>query len=306
MRVGFRRFSFLVLAAVSVAVFTSVIGCQTVKKTDFSYKGVIVEAFDPERHHPSPEFAERVRREKVYLTDREVKSLKKCIDLLAEKDLIGLLRFTEKWVVVNCPYSFADKLQSVIYLDKEKVQLNLSVADDWNVKLWKTGPEIRDFSGQIAFRSGRSIPNLLRIILHEIGHMVEYKILDFSWRGEFLANNLNREFVAISWDEEQNWKDRENMLQRLHEIETRAELEEFINWFKNDSSFFSVYSGTGMNEDFAESFVYYYLFERFDYSLDLTVDGETIVSNLQKINDGRRRKLQFIAEIMRETGKETL
>ena len=114
-----------------------------------------------------------------------------------------------------------------------------------------------------------------------------------------MANELNRDFVQISWDERQNWKDRESILERVHNITNEEELlTSFVGLRKNP--FFSIYSGTGMNEDFAEAFLYYYLRKHFDFSLDLVYKDQVVMEDLQKINYSREKKLRFIEAVMEE------
>lgn len=280
-------------------IFLSLPGCGSVTKDAFfNYKGVKFEGFDPQKHHPSPEFAASVRKEKVYITKEQERSLKRCIDLLEEKGLTPLLGLTEKFVVVDCPFSFADKPQNVIYLDKEKVNLGITIGDDWGYKLWRFAPSFGVFSQELSFQGRPELPNLLRIILHELGHLVEYKELKFSWTGKFIANELNREFVCISWNEKKDWLDRESLSLKLREINSEGSLIDFIRWFKNYSSFFSIYAGTGMNEDFAETFVYYYLSKYYNFTLDLVLGEKVIVTDLQKPNKQREKKLKYIARVM--------
>lgn len=261
----------------------------------FTYKGVVVEGYDPAIHTPSPEFASNVEQKKVLLNRAEVKMLKKCIRLFIDHDLSHLLKLTNKFVIVKCPYSFADKPQSTIYLDREKIKPHITLGNDWDYKLMQFG-----LHQGYHIKGNPEFSNLFRIMLHELGHLVEYKKLQFSWKGQFVANELNRDFVQISWDERQNWKDRESILERVHNVTTEEELLDFFRWFKEESSFFSIYSGTGMNEDFAEAFLYYYLRKHFDFTLDLVYKDQVVIADLQKINYSREKKLRFIEAVMEE------
>lgn len=222
------------------------------------------------------------------------------VDLLEKENLLYLMEIPDRFILVNCPYSFADKPQMIVYLDREKIKLDYSIADDWENKLSKFAPGLAFAEGQISFQGVPELPNLLRIIIHEVGHLIEYKVLEFSWQGEFIANDLSRDFVGISWDEENNWRDREKILLRLETIKKPEELVEFLTWFAGNSSFFSVYSSTGMTEDFAESFVFYHLKTRFDYALQLFYSGELRIPDLTAPTKEREEKFGFIAGVMRD------
>lgn len=284
----------LFVILLNIAVISS--GCNSrLEISSFTYKGIVVEGYDPLKHTPSPEFADSVKKEKVLLTQAEVKMLKKSIRLFIDHDLGYLLNLTNKFVIVHCPFSFADKPQSTIYLDREKIKPHVTLGNDWDYKLMQFG-----FPKDYHIKGNPEFSNLFRIMLHELGHLVEYKKLQFSWKGQFVANDLNRDFVQISWDERQNWKDRESILERVHVIKDEEEVINFFRWFKGESSFFSVYSGTGMNEDFAEAFLYYYLRKYFDFTLDLVYKDQIVMEDLQKINYSREKKLKFIEAVMEE------
>jgi|SRR5690554_140003 len=280
-----------VLVFIIVMVVT-ISGCAE-EIASFTYQGVLVEGYDPFRHCPSPEFAEKVKQEKVVLTRSEVKTIKRCIRLFHDHGLGYLLKLTNKLVVVECPFSFADKPQSTIYIDKEKIKPHITLGNDWDYKLIQYG-----FFKNYHFRGRPELPNLFRLMLHELGHLVEYKELQFSWKGYFVANELNHDFVRVSWDEEHSWRDREFIHEKINAVESEEELIQFFQWFKENSSFFSVYSSTGMNEDFAEAFVYYYLRKHMDFTLDLLFQDETVVQDLQKMNYSREKKLKFIETVM--------
>lgn len=277
----------------------SLSACRLDKGIDsFTYKGILFEGFDPLKHFPSPEFTRGLEWDKILLFRNDVDCLKKSVDLLADKGLLYLLQIPRKFVVVDGPYSFADKPQMTVYIDKGKIDPDYSVADDWEFKMFRFTPRLMHTGKNFYFRGHPRLPNLLRIIIHEVGHLIEYEILEFSWKGEFVVNELNRDFVSISWDEVNNWRDREEILLRLAQIERTEELVDFLSWFTEKSSYFSFYSSTGMNEDFAESFAFYYLKTYFDYSLQFFWKGKLYLSDITRLNKKRGEKLKLIAAVM--------
>ncbi|NLY89358.1 MAG: hypothetical protein GX085_07025 [Firmicutes bacterium] len=265
----------------------------------FTYRGILFEGFNPVKHKPTPELARGVEMEQVMITHTQMRTLMGIVDMLEKENLLYLMEIPGRFVLVNCPYSFADKPQMTIYLDRQKINMDYSVADDWQNKLSKFTPGLT-LEERISLRGVPKLPNLLRIIIHEVGHLIEYKVLGFSWQGEFIANELNRDFVEISWDKENNWRDREKILLRLETIREDEELVEFLTWFAGNSSFFSVYSSTGMTEDFAESFVSYYFKTHFDYALQLFYRGELRLADLTAPTKGREEKIGFIAGVMQD------
>ncbi len=270
----------------------------------FTYKGILFEGFDPGKHFPSPEFTRGLEWDKILLSRKDVGSLKKTVDLLEDKGLLYLLQIPRKFVVVNCPYSFADKPQRTVYIDKEKINLDYSVADDWEFKMIRFTPRLIYSGKSFSLRGNPPLPNLLRIIIHEVGHLIEYEVLEFSWKGEFVVNELNRDFVSVSWDEANNWRDREEILFRLAHLENMEELVDFLSWFTGKSSYFSLYSSTGMNEDFAESFAFYYFITYFDYSLQFFWKDKLFLPDITRLNEKREKKLKFIGAVMEgEPGK---
>jgi len=273
--------------------------CREDKGIDsFTYKGILFEGFDPFKHSPSPEFTRGVEEEKILLFRDEVDCLKKSVDLLADKGLLYLLQIPRKFVVVNCPYSFADKPQMTVYIDHRKIGMDYSVADDWEFKMFRFTPRLMYSEKNLYFRGKPKLPNLLRIIIHEVGHLIEYQVLEFSWKGEFVVNDLSRDYVSISWDVENNWRDREEILLRLVQIGRTEELVHFLSWFAENSSYFSIYSSTGMNEDFAESFVFYYFRTYFDYMLQFFWKDKLYLPDMTLVNEKREGKLKLIAGIM--------
>jgi hypothetical protein len=293
----------VVLAAIILLVSAIFFTWQNEKEvTAFTYRGILFEGFNPEKHKPTPELARGVEMEQVMITPVEMKTLMGIVDLLEKENLLYLMEIPGRFVLVNCPYSFADKPQMTVYIDREKINTDYSVADDWQNKLSKFTPSLAFSDGQVHLQGVPQLPNLLRIIIHEVGHLIEYKVLGFSWQGEFIGNDLNRDFVGISWDEENNWRDREKILLRLETIREYEELVEFLTWFAGNSSFFSVYSSTGMTEDFAESFVFYYLKTHFDYALQFFYGGELRLADLTVPTRGREKKIGFIAGVMQDPG----
>ena len=273
-------------------------GCRQ-EQESFTYQGILFEGFDPAKHQPSSEFRKYVEPTKVLLSRRETQALKKCVDHLTEHNLLYLLEYADRFVIVKAPYSFADKPQMIVYLDQEKLTLNFSIGDDWENKLLNSNLGLMESSTQFYFKGTPELPNLLRIILHEIGHLVEYEQLKFNWTGKFVANPLNTDFVKISWDKNRYWQDKEGFSERLQSIQSLEGLVLFLQWFKAESSFFSFSSGMGMNEDFSEAFVYYYLKKYFDYELSFVFQGRVLIDNLQNLNPYRRQKLEFIAELIK-------
>ena len=47
-----------------------------------------------------------------------------------EQKLRHLLVYPDRFVIVEAPYSFADKPQMIVYLDREKVNLTFTIGDD--------------------------------------------------------------------------------------------------------------------------------------------------------------------------------
>lgn len=290
--------------SVAVLLFLMVLfsGCGP-EQESFVYQGIIFEGFDPAKHEPSAEFRQFVTPTKVLLSRRQIQALKKCVDLLMEHDLLDLLKYARRFVIVKAPYSFADKPQMIVYLDQGKLTLNFTVGDDWENKLLNSNLGLMESSGQFYFRGTPEIPNLLRIILHEIGHLVEYDKLKFNWKGKFVPHPLNKDFVSISWDRDRYWQDKEGFADKLQNIQSLEGLILFLQWFKAESSFFSFSSSMGMNEDFAEAFVYYILKEYFDFEISFVYKGKIELNNLQALNPYRVQKMKFIAELLQ---KETL
>ena len=274
-------------------------GCRQAQEV-FYYQGILFEGFDPMKHQPSEEFSKFVRPDKVFLSAKEIKSLKRCVDLLKEKNLFFLLQYADRFVVVNSPYSFADKPQMSVYIDKEKVTLDFSIGDDWKNKLLNSNLGLMENSSKFHFRGTPELPNLLRIVLHETGHLVEYDQLKFNWKGKFIEHPLNKDFVNISWDRMRYWKDKEGFSEKLQTIHSLEALDTFLRWFQEESSFFSLSSSMGMNEDFAEAFVYYYLDTYFDYTISFILNETVLINDLQTINTFREKKFKFISEIGRE------
>ena len=60
----------------------------------------------------------------------------------------------------------------------------------------------------------------------------------------------------------------------------------------------------GMNEDFAEAFVYYILKEYYDFELSFVYKGRVVLDNLQASNPYRRKKWAFIANLMEKESME--
>ena len=176
----------IVLIVIILSVLFS--GCRQGREA-FSYQGIVFEGFDPLKHQPSEEFSRYIRPEKVVLSAREIKSLRRCVDLLKQKNLMHLLEYADRFVIVNSAYSFADKPQMVVYLDKEKINLDFTISDDWKNKLLNSNLSLMEKSSRFAFRGTPELPNLLRIILHEVGHLVEYDQLKFNWKGSSLRTN---------------------------------------------------------------------------------------------------------------------
>ncbi len=298
-----KRITRVVMLAVILLLPVILFGCHKEEETEvaaFTYRGILFEGFNPEKHKPTPELARGVEMERVMITPAEMKALMGIVDMLEKKDLLYLMEIPVRFVLVSGPYSFADKPQMTVYIDREKIKMDYSVADDWQYKLSKFTPGLDLSEERVYFQGLPKLPNLLRIIIHEVGHLVEYKVLGFSWQGQFIANNLNRDFVAISWDEWNNWRDREKILSRLQAIKKGEELAEFLTWFSQNSSFFSVYSSTGMTEDFAESFVFYYLRNHFDYTLQFFYDGHLRLADLTAPTKGRKKKIAFIDGVMQD------
>ena len=290
-----------VIVAVILLLAVGFFGCRQEKEVAaFTYRGITFEGFNPEKHKPTPELARGVAMEQVMITPAEMKALMGIVDLLEKKNLLYLMEIPVRFVLVNCPYSFADKPHMTVYIDREKIKMDFSIADDWQNKLSKFTPGLDFSKEQIYFQGAPKLPNLLRIIIHEVGHLVEYKVLGFSWQGEFIANNLNRDFVAISWDEENNWRDREKILLQLQAIKKPEELSEFLAWFAGNSSYFSVYSSTGMTEDFAESFVFYFLKTHFDYSLQFFHGDRLRLADVTAPTKGRNKKFGFIVSVIQD------
>ena len=284
-----------------VMVFLS--GCGW-EQDSFVYQGIIFEGFDPAKHQPSDEFLKHVTPTKVSLSRGQIKALKKCVDLLNEQNLRYLLEYPDRFVIVEAPFSFADKPQMIVYLDQEKVNLTFSIGDDWENKLLNANLGLMDHSGQFYFKGTPELPNLLRIIIHEIGHLVEYDRLKFNWQGKFIPHPLNKEFVSISWDRNRYWQDKEGFSEKLHNIQSINGLIHFLQWFKWESSFFSLSSSMGMNEDFAEAFVYYILKEYYNYELSFVYKGRVVLDDLQAPNRYRRQKMAFIANLMQKESME--
>lgn len=272
-------------------------GCAR-EQESFLYQGILFEGFDPVKHHPSAEFLKHVQPTKVILTQRQIKALKKCVDLLSEHNLRSLLEYADRFVIVNAPFSFADKPQMIVYLDQEKVNLNFTIGDDWENKLLNSNLSLMEHSGEFHFQGTPELPNLLRIIIHEIGHLVEYDQLKFNWRGKFVPHPLNKEFVSISWDRNRYWQDKEGFSEKLHNIGSVEDLLQFLQWFKAESSFFSLSSSMGMNEDFAEAFVYYILNEFYGFEISFVHKGRVVLDNLQAPNLYRTQKRAFITNLM--------
>ena len=113
-----------------------------------------------------------------------------------------------------------------------------------------------------------------------------------------MSNPLNKDFVNISWDKNRYWQDKEGFSAKVQNIQSLEGLLHFLNWFKAESSFFSLSSSMGMNEDFAEAFVYYLLKKHFDYTISYIYKGNTLIDNLQALNSYRAQKLRFIADLM--------
>ncbi|NLW55433.1 MAG: hypothetical protein GX050_02205 [Firmicutes bacterium] len=290
-----KEFIWIVILVVIFTILFS--GCRQAQEV-FSYQGIVFEGFDPLKHQPSEEFRRFIRPEKVVLSSREIKSLRRCVDLLKQKNLMHLLEYADRFVIVNSAYSFADKPQMVVYLDKEKVTLDFSISDDWKNKLLNSNLSLMEKSNQFAFKGTPELPNLLRIILHEVGHLVEYDQLKFNWKGKFIENELNKDFVNISWDQSNNWKDREGFSGKVQGIHSVEGLVTFFHWFKHESSFLSLSSSMGMNEDFAEAFVYYFLNGYYNYKISFVLDGTVLIDDLQTSNLLRDKKLAFIAGVV--------
>ncbi len=287
----------IIILVISITVLFS--GCRQAREV-FSYQGIIFEGFDPAKHQPSDEFHLYIRPEKVVLSAQDIKSLRRCVDLMKQKNLMHLLKYPNRFVIANSSYSFADKPQMVIYLDKEKINLDFTISDDWKNKLLNSNLSLMEKSNRFAFRGTPELPNLLRIMLHEIGHLVEYEQLKFNWKGKFYENELNKDFVTISWNRSDNWKDREGFRGKVQGIHSVEGLVTFFQWFKQDSSFLSLSSSMGMNEDFAEAFAYYYLIRYYNYKNSFLLDGTVLIDNLQASNPLRDQKLAFIAGVMGE------
>ncbi|NLM36507.1 MAG: hypothetical protein GX202_00075 [Firmicutes bacterium] len=287
------------LRILSVYLLVAVVlsGCGW-EQDSFVYQGILFEGFDPAKHQPSPEFLNNVSPTKVLLSPRQIKALKKCVDLLSENNLHYLLEYPDRFVIVKAPYSFADKPQMIVYLDMEKVNLTFSIDDDWENKLLNANLGLMEDSGDFYFQGTPKLPNLLRILIHEIGHLVEFERLKFNWQGKFVPNPLNKEFVNISWDQDRFWQDKEGFSQKLHNIQSIEGLLQFLQWFKEESSFFSLSSSMGMNEDFAEAFVYYILKEYYDYEISFVYQGRVVLDNLQAPNRYRQQKMAFVANLM--------
>jgi hypothetical protein len=278
-----------------VTVFLS--GCGQ-EQESFIYHGILFEGFDPAKHQPSFAFRKYVEPTKVLLSRQEIQTLKKCVDYLTEHDLLYLLEYADRFVIVKAPYSFADKPQMIVYLDQGKLTMDFSIGDDWENKLLNSNLGLMESSTQFYFKGSPKLPNLLRIILHEIGHLIEYEQLKFNWTGKFIANTLNADFVKISWDKNRYWQDKEGFSEKLQSIQSLEGLVHFLQWFKAESSFFSFSSSMGMNEDFAEAFVYYFLQEYFGYEISFHFQGRVLIDNLQSLNADRQQKLEFIAELI--------
>lgn len=301
-----KKITGVVLAAVILFIPIVFLACRQEKETaSFTYRGVLFEGFNPQKHNPTPELARGVETEQVMITHAEMKILMSIVDMLEKENLLYLLEIPRRFVLVNCPYSFADKPQMTVYIDREKISTDYSVADDWQNKLSKFAPHLILSEQKIQFQGAPELPNLLRIIIHEVGHLIEYNVLKFSWQGEFFANDLNRDFVGISWDEENNWRDREKVLLRLEAIHKDEELVEFLAWFAEKSSFFSIYSSTGMTEDFAESFVFYYFKTHYDYELQLFYEGALNIADLTAPTREREKKAGFISSVVARIHEKT-
>ncbi len=272
-------------------------GCDW-ERDSFVYQGILFEGFDPAKHQPSAEFLKHVTPTKVSLSRRQIQALKKCVDLLNEQKLRHLLVYPDRFVIVEAPYSFADKPQMIVYLDREKVNLTFTIGDDWENKLLNANLGLMEHSGQFYFKGTPELPNLLRIIIHEVGHLVEYDRLKFNWQGKFVPHPLNKEFVSISWDRDHYWQDKEGFSEKLHNIQSVEDLLAFLQWFKDESSFFSLSSSMGMNEDFAEAFVYYILQEYYGYEISFVYNGRVVLDNLQALNPYRTQKKAFIANLL--------
>jgi hypothetical protein len=289
---------FQIISALILSIFLFS-GCG-LEQESFVYQGIVFEGYDPAKHEPSAEFGKHIEPTKVLLTRRQIEALKKCVDLLMERDLLSLFNYAKRFVIVKAPYSFADKPQMVVYLDQEKLTLNFTIGDDWENKLLNSNLGLMETSSQFYFKGTPELPNLLRIILHEIGHLVEYDKLKFNWKGKFVPHPLNKEFVSISWDRDRYWRDKEGFSYKLQNIQSLEGLLLFLQWFKAESSFFSLSSGMGMNEDFAEAFVYYILQEYFAYEISFVLKGKVQLNNLQALNPSRGQKLKFIADLMQK------
>lgn len=280
-----------------VTVFLS--GCGQ-EQESFTYQGILFEGFDPAKHQPSSAFRKYVEPTKVLLSRQETQTLKKCVDYLTEHNLRYLLEYPDRFVIVKAPYSFADKPQMIVYLDQGKLTMNFSIGDDWENKLLNSNLGLMESSAEFSFKGTPKLPNLLRIILHEIGHLVEYEQLKFNWTGKFVAHPLNTDFVKISWDKNRYWQDKEGFSEKLQSIQSLEGLIHFLQWFKTESSFFSFSSSMGMNEDFAEAFVYHFLQEYFAYEISFLFQGRVLIDNLQSLNPYRRQKMEFIAELIQK------
>ncbi|HEY8391904.1 MAG TPA: hypothetical protein VIL83_04160 [Capillibacterium sp.] len=290
------------IIAILLLLLVLLAGCGP-EQESFVYHGIIFEGFDPAKHKPSAEFQSAVTPTKVLLNQQQINALKKCVDLLAERNLLDLLKYPKRFIIAKASYSFADKPQMVIYLDQEKLNLDFTIGDDWENKLLNSNLGLMENSGQFYFKGTPELPNLLRIILHEIGHLVEYDKLKFNWKGKFVPHPLNKDFVSISWDRERYWQDKEGFADKLQNIQSMEALLLFLGWFKTESSFFSFSSSMGMNEDFAEAFVYYILKWYFGYEISFVYKGKVELNNLQALNSYRAQKIKFIAELLQ---KETL
>ena len=133
-------------------------------------------------------------------------------------------------------------------------------------------------SNQFAFKGTPELPNLLRIILQGGWSSVEYDQFKVQLKVKFIENELNKDFVNISWDQSNNWgKDRKGFPER-YTVDPLVEGYTLFHWFKHESSSFSFQAAVwGMNEDFAEAFVYYFQNGYYNYKISLVLDGDLVL-----------------------------
>ena len=93
-------------------------------RTPLFTRGLFLRALTRRNTNLQTSFLSMLRQQSVSLSRGQIKALKKCVDLLNEQNLRYLLEYPDRFVIVEAPFSFADKPQMIVYLDQGKGKFN--------------------------------------------------------------------------------------------------------------------------------------------------------------------------------------